>query len=341
MSVRQLSNCEQGAKGKFFAIILAAFALCCTFSATAMAQAAPYFAPQQLDHLVSRVALYPDPLLAQALAAATFPDQIPDAANWADQHRYLTGNGLVGAIQGDELPWDPSVQALLPFPAVLHMMASDMNWTSDLGNAFLGQQQDVMYAVQRMRQRARGYGYLRTGPQIIVGGGPYITILPARADYVVVPYYDPVVVYARPRPGFFIGSAIGFRSGVILGASFRPWGWGYNRISWDRRVVFINNAPWQRTWVNRHEYHHPYTVRYYPEHHEFREHEAHDHEAAFRAHQRNDERHEVRHEEHARVENRGHEVHTNNIVHENHGHDDHGRDHDDHDRGHGDHEDHR
>src|SRR4249920_3387645 len=158
----------------------------------AQEQAPPSFSPDQLDHLVSRVALYPDPLLAQVLAAATVPDQIPDAARWADQHHYVTGNQLAQAIDGDQLPWDPSVQALLPFPSVLYTMSSDMNWTADLGNAFLAQQQDVMYAVQRMRQRARDFGYLRSGPQMIVGGGPYITILPARPDYVVVPYYDPV-----------------------------------------------------------------------------------------------------------------------------------------------------
>lgn len=358
MSVRQICNPEQGATGKLFAVILAVFVMCCALSAPAMAQAAPYFAPQQLDHMVSRIALYPDPLLAQTLAAATFPDQISDASYWADEHHNVTGNELAGAIESDQLPWDPSVQALLPFPAVLHMMVSDMNWTTDLGNAFLGQQQEVMYAVQRMRQRARDYGYLRTGPQIIVGGGPYITILPARADYVVVPYYDPVVVYARPRPGFFIGGAIGFRFGVALGASYRPWGWGYNRIAWDRRVVFINNAPWQRTWVNRHEYVHPYTIRRYPEHHYVREHENHGHEVAYRAHERNeerrevrheeharDERHEERHEEHARVENHGHEVHGHDVVHENHGHEDHGRDNGKHethgnDKGHDKHDDH-
>ncbi|HXA83554.1 MAG TPA: DUF3300 domain-containing protein [Candidatus Dormibacteraeota bacterium] len=346
MSVRQISTPEQGATGKIFGIILAAFVMCCVLSAPAMAQGAPYFAPQQLDHMVSRIALYPDPLLAQTLAAATFPDQVSDASYWADEHHGLTGNELADAIEEDELPWDPSVQALLPFPAVLHMMASDMNWTNDLGNAFLGQQQDVMYAVQRMRQRARDYGYLRTGPQIIVGGGPYITILPARADYVVVPYYDPVVVYARPRPGFFIGGAIGFRFGVTLGASYRPWGWGYNRIAWDRRVVFINNAPWQRTWVNRHEYVHPYTVRRYPEHHYVREHENHGHEVAYRAHERNEERREERHEDRGRVENhghdvahdnRGHEDHGHDVAHDNRGHEDHGHDvaHDN--RGHEDH----
>ena len=332
MSARQIFNREQGATGKILAMVLAVFVMCCALATQASAQGAPYFAPPQLDRMVSRIALYPDPLLAQTLAAATFPDQISDASYWADEHRGMTGNELADSIQADQLPWDPSVQALLPFPAVLHMMATDMNWTTDLGNAFLSQQQDVMFAVQRMRQRARDYGYLRTGPQIVVSGGPYITILPARVDYVVVPTYDPVVVYERPRPGFFIGAAIGFRFGVVLGASYRPWGWGYNRIAWDRRVVFINNAPWQRTWVNRHEYHHPYTVHYYPEHHFVREN--HGHEVAYRAHERNEIRHEERHEEHVREERREerHEDHAREERHEDHGrpayqrHEDHGRD---------------
>src|SRR5271167_301900 len=121
----------------------------------------PTFSPEQLDQLVSRVALYPDSLLAQVLAAATFPNDIPDAARWADQHHYLTGQALADAIQGDQLPWDPSVQALLPFPSVLDTMASNLNWTRDLGNAFLAQQQDVMDAVQRERHKAQQYGYLR------------------------------------------------------------------------------------------------------------------------------------------------------------------------------------
>src|ERR1700681_2977089 len=152
--------------------------------------AAPSFTPGQLDKLVARIALYPDSLLAQVLAAATYSDQIPDAARWADQHHYLTGQALADAIQGDQLPWDPSVQALLPFPSVLEMMASDMNWTTDLGNAFLAQQEDVMDAVQRERQQARDFGYLRSNGQIIVGGGPYITIAPVNPGFVVVPYYD-------------------------------------------------------------------------------------------------------------------------------------------------------
>jgi Protein of unknown function (DUF3300) len=240
---------------------LAAIVMCCALAMPAMAQNAPYYSPEQLDHLVSRIALHPDPLLAQILAASTFPDQIPDATRWADQHHYLNGDALAQAISNDQLPWDPSVQALLPFPTVLELMANDMNWTTDMGNAFLAQQQDVMDAVQRMRREARDYGYLRTGPQIVVSGGPYITILPARPDYIIVPYYDPVVVYARPRPGFFVGAAIGFRFGVGVGVAFRPWGWGLNRIAWNQRVVVVNNAPWRRTWVNRTAYVHPYAIR--------------------------------------------------------------------------------
>ena len=162
---------------------------------------APSFTPEQLDKLVARIALYPDSLLAQVLAAATYSDQIPDAARWADQHHYLTGQALANAIQADHLPWDPSVQALLPFPSVLEMMANDMSWTTDLGNAFLSQQQDVMDAVQRERKKARDYGYLRSNAQIIVSDGPYITIVPVHPAFVPVPYYDPAIVFFPPEPG--------------------------------------------------------------------------------------------------------------------------------------------
>src|SRR3954471_11997378 len=92
-------------------------------AATASAQAPGQYPPAELDRLVSRIALYPDPLLAQVLAASTFPEQIPDAARWADEHHYLTGEPLASAIAADHLPFDPSVQALLPFPSVLHTMA--------------------------------------------------------------------------------------------------------------------------------------------------------------------------------------------------------------------------
>lgn len=222
------------------------------------AQAPPSYPPDELDKLVTRIALYPDPLLAQVLAAATYPDQIPDAAKWADEHHYLHGDDLARAIAEDHLPWDPSVQALLPFPSVLEMMASDMNWTSELGNAFLAQQQDVMDAVQRMRKKAKDYGYLNTNAQVVVAPGPYITILPVDPAFICVPVYDPLVVFFPPRPGFFIGGAIGFGFGITLGFAFRPWGWGTTNFFWDRHQLFIANARWGRTWANRAVYRHPY-----------------------------------------------------------------------------------
>lgn len=235
-------------------------------SIAAFAQAPPSYGPADLERLVSRVALYPDALLAQVLAAATYPDQIPDAARWAGSHHYLRGDDLARAIQADMLPWDPSVQALLPFPSVLDLMASDPNWTSDLGNAFLAEPDGVMDTVQRERRRAWDYGYLRSGPQVVVTNGPYIVIAPANPAFVVVPAYDPLVVYAPPRPGFFVGGAIHFGYGVTLGVAFRPWGWGYNRFAWNTHTVIINNAPWRRTWAARPAYIHPYAVpRYQPE----------------------------------------------------------------------------
>jgi hypothetical protein len=220
----------------------------------------PSYTPAQLNDLVARIALYPDPLVAQILAGATYPDQIPDAARWADQHHYLTGQALADAIQADQLPWDPSVQALLPFPSVLDTMASDVNWTTDLGNAFLAQQSDVMDAVQRERQKAMDFGYLRSNSQIIVSGGPYITIMPANPGFIVVPYYNPGIVFFAPRPGFVVGGAIRFGFGVTIGAFFRPWGWGpgFGRLDWGAHAVFINNARWGRTWFNRATYVHPY-----------------------------------------------------------------------------------
>jgi hypothetical protein len=118
------------------------------------------------------------------------------------------------------------------------MMASDMAWTQEVGNAFLAQQPDVMDAVQRMRHEAWNYGYLRTNPQIIVNNGPYIEILPANPAFIVLPYYNPLIVFAPPRPGFFIGGAISFRFGVTITAAFRPWGWGREPVCLEqsRRV---------------------------------------------------------------------------------------------------------
>jgi len=218
----------------------------------------PSFSPSQLDELVARIALYPDPLVAQILAGASYSEQIAAAAKWSDQHHYLKGKALADAIQEDQLPWDPSVQALLPFPSVMGMMASDMRWTTGLGNAFLAQQQDVMSAIQRERRKARSFGYLRDNGQIIVGDGPYLTIIPVNPEILSVPYYDPRIVFFPPRPGIVAENAIHFGFGISIGGFFRPWGWGNSRVDWPGRTVFINNARWQRNWGNRREYAHPF-----------------------------------------------------------------------------------
>ena len=256
----------------------------------------PSYAPDQLDNMVTSIALYPDPLLAQVLAAATFPDQIPAAAAWADEHHYLTGDALAAAIDGDHLPWDPSVQALLPFPSVLEMMAGDMAWTTDLGNSFLVQRQDVMDAVQRMRQKAKDFGYLQSNGQVVVSGGPYIEIMPVNPAFICVPYYNPVVVFAAPRPGFFVGGAISFRFGITIGAAFSPWGWGASRFDWRGHAVIINSAPWGRTWVNRGVYVHPYHLqRWGPgqraEDHRLVERSIHERQAARQGREREEEHH--------------------------------------------------
>jgi hypothetical protein len=216
--------------------------------------------PPQLDQLVARIALYPDPLLANILTASTFWDEIPEAAAWADQHRYLKGDALAQAMQADHLQWDPSILALLPFPSVLDMMAHDPAWTEQLGNAVLTQNPDVMDAVQRMRQRARNYGYLTTNGYInVIATGGYIQILPVNPDVLYVPYYDPLVVFAPPRPGFAIGGAIRFGPGITIGAMFGGWGWWLGSgFAWPSHTVLIDRRPWGRVWADRAVYIHPY-----------------------------------------------------------------------------------
>ncbi len=215
--------------------------------------------PDQLDQLVSRIALYPDPLLAQVLTASTYTDQIPEAAAWADQHSYLRGDALARAISDDHLPWDPSVLALLPFPSILDMMSRDMAWTRQLGDAVLVQRAEVMDAVQRMRRKAYDYGYLRSNLYIRVIAMPgYIEVLPAVPAYIYVPVYDPLIVFAPPRRGISVSVAITFGPPVAVEPAFVAFGWRQAGFLWPSHVVVVDRRPWQRTWVNRYTYVHPY-----------------------------------------------------------------------------------
>ncbi len=219
----------------------------------------PLLTEKQLENLVARIALYPDPLLAQILTSSTYWNEISEAAAWANEHSYLKGDALADAIRADNLQWDPSVLALIPFPSVLNLMAQDLAWTEQLGNAVLTQRADVMDAVQRLRKKAREFGYLRTNPYCtVVENDGYIEIYPVNPAYIYVPTYDPLVVFAAPRPGFFIGGAIGWGPAVVITAGFFPWGWAHPYFGWRAHAIFFDATPWGRVWVNRGYYFQPY-----------------------------------------------------------------------------------
>ena len=219
----------------------------------------PLLTEKQLENLVARITLYPDPLLAQILTSSTYWNEIPEAAAWANEHSYLKGDALADAIRADNLQWDPSVLALIPFPSVLNLMAQDLAWIEQLGNAVLTRRADVMDAVQRLRKKAREFGYLRTNPYCtVVENDGYIEIFPVNPAYIYVPTYDPLVVFAAPRPGFFIGGAIGWGPAVVITAGFFPWGWAHPYFGWRAHAIFFDATPWGRVWANRGYYFQPY-----------------------------------------------------------------------------------
>src|SRR3984885_7402898 len=162
-------------------------------------QPAPFVkqSPQELQQLVAPIALYPDALVAQILAAATYPAEIVEADRWMQKHTDLKGKKLADEV--DKQSWDPSVKALAQFPSVLANMDKNLSWTSSLGDAYVNQQKDVMDAVQVMRGRAQKSGNLKSTPQENVAKqGQTITIEPANPDVVYVPQYDPWLVYGAP-----------------------------------------------------------------------------------------------------------------------------------------------
>src|SRR5580765_3297215 len=163
--------------------------------ATASADAAPPIPADQLDSLVAPIALYPDPLLAQTLAASTYPLEIMQLQQWLTKNPGLTGKALADAVARQ--PWDPSIQAMAALPDVVKRLADDIQWTTDLGNAFLAQESDVMSAVQRMRQKAEGTGNLKSTEQQVVEtrvveNKEVIVIEQSNPQVVYVPSYNPV-----------------------------------------------------------------------------------------------------------------------------------------------------
>src|SRR5579862_2026533 len=198
---------------------------------------------QEIDSLVSPIALYPDALVAQILAAATFPDQIAIANYWLQQNKNLTGSALMQAV--DKQSWDPSVKALTEFPTVLGNMAQTLPWTSQLGDASHNQHSEVMSAVQALRAQAKTAGNLKTTPQQTVttesqNGTQVIVIQPANPQIVYVPTYNPTVVYGTPYtpPGYSTADLVAtgllsFGAGMAVGAMMSGGccGWGYS--SWN------------------------------------------------------------------------------------------------------------
>ena len=231
-------------------------------------QQAPASAPEaaripneQLDSLVAPIALYPDPLLAQVLAASTYPLEVVQLQQWLGQHKDLKDQALIDAVGQQD--WDPSVQGLAALPDVVAMLTQDIKWTTDLGNAFLAQQSDVMDAVQRMRAKAKGSGKLTSNQQMkvetkVVEDKTVVVIEQADPQVVYVPSYDPAVVYGAPAypaypypavgTGYWAGRALSFGVGVAVGAAFHG-GWGYgcgwgggNNININNNNNFVRNS---------------------------------------------------------------------------------------------------
>ena len=227
-------------------------------AAPAATPAAETLSAQQLESMVAPIALYPDSLLSQVLVATTYPLEIVEAQQFLDQNKALTGAALMDAAKKQN--WDPSIQSLVAFPDVVKRLNSDIRWTTDLGNAFLAQQADVMAAVQRLRASAKASGKLTDTPQAKVvtenqNGQPAIEIQPVDPQIVYVPTYNPAYFWGSPVypwPGLYypgIGLGWGWGPGIGLGLYFPGccgwggWGWGFG---WWGGGIFVNNGFFHR-----------------------------------------------------------------------------------------------
>lgn len=212
---------------------------------------------EQLNQLVAPIALYPDALVAQVLAASTYPAEVVEANRFVQQNAGKSRQELAQVVNTQT--WDPSVKALTAFPSVLSNLDRNLDWTSKLGNAYYNQPQDVMTAVQTMRQRAYAAGTLHSTPQqsVIYQPGD-VVIQPVNPQVVYVPVYDPWIVYGAPVPVYpayyyapvvpassvAVAASIGFAAGVAVGA-FGSYNWGYSywAPNWSSHTVVFNNAP--------------------------------------------------------------------------------------------------
>ncbi|HUN60189.1 MAG TPA: DUF3300 domain-containing protein [Candidatus Binataceae bacterium] len=254
----------------FYALPLTVFADPAT-SATASQQ--PTAA--QLQQLVSPIALYPDTLVAQILAASTYPTQIVEADRWLDSNKSMSAKQIAQAAS--QQPWDPSVKSLTAFPSVLDNLNSNLSWTSTLGDAYYNYPQEVLKAVQVMRHKAEQAGSLKTTPQQTVSQqGQTIIIQPANPQVIYVPQYNPTVVYGAPvaaPPGYSssdlaLAGLLGFGAGIAVGALIADsdgwgsshWGcgWSGGNVTYNHNVYVSNtnvyhHDNWNNTnWNNNH-----------------------------------------------------------------------------------------
>src|SRR5688572_11529204 len=204
---------------------------------------------EQLDSLVAPIALFPDPVLAQVLAASTYPLELLQLHQWLQKNPGLKDKALLDAVQ--KQPWDPSIQAMAGLRDLVKRLADDIQWTTDLGNAFLAQQNDVMDAVQRMRQKAQDKGTLTSTPQQtvetqVVEREQVIVIEQADPEVIYVPDYDPLWAYGAPvypYPPIYYptgGLALSFGVGVAVGAFWGNGGWGWG-ARWGDNDLTINH----------------------------------------------------------------------------------------------------
>ena len=219
--------------------------------------------PAQLQQLVAPIALYPDELVAEVLAAATYPTQIVEAKRWLQDHKDLQGKQLGDEV--DKQNWDSSVKAMTEFPSVLANMDKNLSWTSSLGDAYVNQQQEVMDAVQVMRQHAQASGNLSSNSQEKVEKkDKTIVIEPVNPDTVYVPEYDPWIVYGAPlgvwpgwywypglyvtTPGIFfgVGFGLGFFGGFGWGWGHWGFDWGHGRLLFDHRGYISHSRTFGR-----------------------------------------------------------------------------------------------
>jgi len=205
------------------------------------------FSKEELTQMLAPIALYPDALTAQVLMASTYPLEVVEADRWVAKNRQLKGDDLDTALQNKN--WDPSVKSLCHFPDLLKSMSDKLDQTRKLGDAFLGQEAEVMATIQELRSKALAQGNLKsTSQQKVVVDNNNVTIEPASPDVIYVPVYDPVSVYGPwwypdyppfywyYPPGYYYGTYIGFGPGIYFGFSAFAWtwfDWPYHRIHVD------------------------------------------------------------------------------------------------------------